>query len=400
MNRIYKLLLWGLLTSFLLFFGVSFKDIGAHEKKTKTKSQTRKSKTSIQKDQTLYVKVKNANLRANPVIKLENIIDTLPQHTPVTFLRSEEDWYLVMLADGRIGWMAASVLTTQKVESKEKPAPVEEPQPQAKTKTEEVSEPPLPVERSEEEFSMPQPSQQAIPIQIETKSPAGNRVPQDMVFIPPGQTIIGSNEEEINKIAQRQGVDLAELEDEKPRRQVFVKGFFIDKYEVTNAQYKKFIEATGRRPPLNWEGDIYPAGRDNHPVVYVSWEDAKRYCEWAGKRLPTAEEWEKAARGPEGKLYPWGDEYGAEKVNLVNTGRGSTAPVGEYQGDKSPYEVYDMGGNVSEWTSSWYDGDRDSYILKGGSWYSNLYAARGAQRSIGIPDYKLDIAGFRCAKDL
>jgi formylglycine-generating enzyme required for sulfatase activity len=399
-----------------------------------------KSKSVFQEGQILYVKTKAANLRASPVENPGNIIDRLVRDTKVTFLRGEGNWSLVQLEDGRIGWIASSLLVPKKVKQEEIQT-TEKSRPQ--TKAGEATKPPSlsprvvspapspSKEKSEEVSPAPPPKQVLIPpqsevgssIQTETK-PSGQpevgspiqietkpsdqsdrkpsrkvRAPEDMVFIPAGEATLGSSEGEISKIAQRQGVDPSELADEKPQRQVFLKGFFIDKYEVTNAQYKKFVDATGHKPPRHWEGNVYPSHKADHPVVYVSWEDAAAYCQWAGKRLPTAEEWEKAARGSEGFIYPWGNEYGGEKVNLVNAGRGDTSPVDEYKGDVSPYGVYDMGGNVSEWTRSWYDSDKNSYTLKGGSWYTELYTARGAHRSPGLPEYELNIVGFRCAKD-
>ncbi|HWP49347.1 MAG TPA: SUMF1/EgtB/PvdO family nonheme iron enzyme [Candidatus Limnocylindrales bacterium] len=465
MKRVYRLLGWGLFTGFLLF-GADWSKISSADITIKKKSQeslrssesqraptwsksrrispqsvtTKKSKSVFKEGQILYVKTEAANLRASPVENPGNIIDRLVRDTKVTFLRGEGNWSLVQLEDGRIGWIASSLLIPKKIKQEEIQT-TEKSRPQKKA--EEVSKPPsfsprgvFPApspfkEKSEEVPPAPPPKQVLIPpqpkvefpvqtetkpsgqpdvespIQIETKSSDQPdmklsrkvRTPEDMVFIPAGEATLGSSEGEINKIAQRQGVDPSELADEKPQRQVFLKGFFMDKYEVTNAQYKKFVDATGHKPPRHWEGNVYPSHKADHPVVYVSWEDAAAYCKWAGKRLPTAEEWEKAARGSEGFIYPWGNEYGGEKVNLVNAGRGDTSPVDEYQGDVSPYGVYDMGGNVSEWTRSWYDSDQNSYTLKGGSWYTELYTARGAHRSPGLPEYELNIVGFRCAKD-
>ncbi len=465
MKQVYKLLGWGLFTGLLLSWAdwskISYADITVKKKsqeslrssesqKAPTQPKSRrispqsvtaeKSKSIFQEGQILYVKTEAANLRASPIENPGNIIDRLVRETKVTFLRSEGNWSLVQLEDGRIGWIASSLLTPKKVKQEEIRT-TEKSRPQ--TKAREASRPPqLPPrevspapspskEKSEEVAPAPPPKQVLIPpqpeagspvqteikpsgqpeagspIQIETKSsdqpdmrPSRKiRAPEDMVFIPAGEASLGSSEGEINKIAQRQGVDPSELVDEKPQRQVFLKGFFIDKYEVTNVQYKKFVDATGHKPPRHWEGNVYPSHKADHPVVYVSWEDAAAYCQWAGKRLPTAEEWEKAARGSEGFIYPWGNEYGGEKVNLVTVDRGDTSPVDEYKGDVSPYGVYDMGGNVSEWTRSWYDSDKNSYTLKGGSWYTELYTARGAHRSPGLPEYELNIVGFRCAKD-
>jgi serine/threonine-protein kinase len=144
--------------------------------------------------------------------------------------------------------------------------------------------------------------------------------------------------------------------------------FWIDKTGVTNAEYARFVQATGHEPPPHWSGQTPPAEIADHPVIYVFWDDAAAYANWAGKRLPTQEEWEKAARGTDGQNYPWGDQKPDEELCNFNRNVGGTTPVGKYspQGD-SPYGCADMSGNVWEWTDSWaYEGK--FRVLSGGSW--------------------------------
>jgi formylglycine-generating enzyme required for sulfatase activity len=180
------------------------------------------------------------------------------------------------------------------------------------------------------------------------------------------------------------------------KRKVQVYAFQIDKYPVTNAQYQRFVAATGCQPPGHWEGGRYPADKALHPVVYVSWYDATAYAKWAGKRLPTEEEWEKAARSTDGRTYPWGDQE--PTPDLCNFGRneGGTTPVGKYspRGD-SPYGCADMAGNIWEWTASGYGGGYK--VLRGGGWSYDCNNARVAFRSRVEPDSRLNSVGFRCA---
>jgi formylglycine-generating enzyme required for sulfatase activity len=204
--------------------------------------------------------------------------------------------------------------------------------------------------------------------------------------------------------------------DEKPAHTISIRTFFIDLYEVTNEQYKKFIDATNRHPPDDWIGGQYRIEKKNHPVVYVDWYDAHDYCAWAGKRLPTEEEWEKAARGTDGRLYPWGNEFDPKKANTPQSHSIGTTPVGSFPLGRSPYGVYDMSGNVWEWTDSWakpYPGSPiptghyftgDYKVLKGGSWvdcsfYRCGISALTFNRGYFKPLTKNQGFGFRCAKD-
>ena len=228
--------------------------------------------------------------------------------------------------------------------------------------------------------------------------------------------------------------------------------FYIDKYEVTNAHFQQFVQATGHRTQAEREGSGYVnkgakfalvnganwraprgpgssiAGLEQHPVVQVSQEDAKAYCSWAGKRLPTEAEWEKAARGTDGQIYPWGNQFDGKRANFCDTncqttlkdsaandGYRYTAPVGSYEGGKSPYGAYDMAGNVWEWVADWYDenyyknsparnpqgpASGDQAVLRGGGWGNVALNVRAPDRSRSAPAHRYDDIGFRCAKTL
>jgi formylglycine-generating enzyme required for sulfatase activity len=171
---------------------------------------------------------------------------------------------------------------------------------------------------------------------------------------------------------------------------------------VTTARYRKFLKKARRTPPEFWK-EIRPGEDDNRPVVGMDWFDAGKYCGWAGKRLPTKEEWEKAARGTDGRKYPWGNEEPTKDRASYNwdskrswTGYGTLSPVGSYEPGKSPYGIYDLIGNVSEWTSSEEGGGK---VRRGGSWKSysyNLLPSLADQASAA--NIYNDI-GFRCARD-
>jgi formylglycine-generating enzyme required for sulfatase activity len=178
------------------------------------------------------------------------------------------------------------------------------------------------------------------------------------------------------------------------RRKVHVDALRIDCYPVTNVQYKRFVDATRHRPPSQWENGDYPPEKALHPVVYVTWPDAVAYAEWAGKRLPTEEEWEKAARGTDGREYPWGD-WEEGRCNSKEAGIIGTTPVGQYSPDgDSPYGCADMAGNVLEWTAS--RGGGGHCIVRGGAWLSTRVDARCAYRFGGYSSFSLVDIGFRC----
>ncbi|MBI3813439.1 MAG: SUMF1/EgtB/PvdO family nonheme iron enzyme [Nitrospinae bacterium] len=170
------------------------------------------------------------------------------------------------------------------------------------------------------------------------------------------------------------------------KKKIELGDFYIDKYEVTNAQYKKF------RP----EHEI-PDGKENHPVADISYFDAEDYCKSAGKRIPTSEEWEKAARGTDGRAYPWGDKFDSKKANTSEGGKGGTVKVGSYEGGKSPYGAYDMSGNVWEWVDAW-DSKKQYRVARGGSYFEGDDMNRTTSSLMSIPDDIHEYIGFRCAK--
>jgi formylglycine-generating enzyme required for sulfatase activity len=189
--------------------------------------------------------------------------------------------------------------------------------------------------------------------------------------------------------------------------------FRLAKYPVTNAQYQLFINANpkyavpfrdeGWAKPYNWDKTTrqHPKDKAQHPVVLVTWHDAQAYCKWAKCRLPTEEEWEKAARGADGRIYPWGNQEPTNKLCNFNNNEKGTTPVGKYspQGD-SPYGCVDMSGNVWEWTASKYDKEHDWYTLRGGSWYNGSNYVRASNRGGNVPTVINFIIGFRCASSL
>ena len=221
---------------------------------------------------------------------------------------------------------------------------------------------------------------------------------EGMVYIPPGEFIMGSEEVDTEGLGKEFGLRKERYyEDETPMRRVFLEGYYIDTYEVTNAQYKKYLDETGYTPPPTWENGTFPDGEADHPVTYVTWYEAHAYCKWAGKRLPTEAEWEKAARGTDGRRYPWGDEFSGDRANTSLSGIVGTTPVGRYETGKSPYGIYDMAGNVWEWTSS--DFDEKTKVVRGGSWGLTHRFAQTFFRVGYSPRTTINNLGFRCAKD-
>ena len=139
---------------------------------------------------------------------------------------------------------------------------------------------------------------------------ASAKFTEDMIYIPGGEFTRGTSKKEAARLARQYGVHQSLFMDlEAPRNKVYVKPFYIDRYEVTNRQYQAFVKVTGHNAPGGWNGTHYPEGQGDYPVTGMTWQDAKAYAEWAGKRLPTEMEWEKAARGADGRLYPWGNEW-------------------------------------------------------------------------------------------
>lgn len=233
--------------------------------------------------------------------------------------------------------------------------------------------------------------------------------PEGMVYIPEGSFLMGSNEDD-GRLGLSVGVD------EIPQHRVFLKGFYIDRHEVSVGEFRRFMLATNRTVPRIWRLkkyiEWYPAPKDNHPMSGVSWYDADDYCRWVGKRLPTEAEWEKSARGTDGRQWPWGNEpnqSGNIKANTLEAGIEWTMPQGSFPDGVSPYGVHDMGGSVQEWTSSWYqpypgstlkreDFGEKYKVLRGGAWENPAVPfARTAYRLVVAPIWDHPGHGFRCA---
>lgn len=207
------------------------------------------------------------------------------------------------------------------------------------------------------------------------------------------------------------------LEDERPRHKVWLDSYSIDIYEVTTSRYARFLAASGRTPPWMWE-TVKLEIHGDRPVIGMDWEDADAYCQWAGRRLPTEAEWEKAARGTDERLYPWGNQV--PTAALANFALGSRfsysqalMPVGHYQNVKSPYGLYDMAGNVWEWVQDWYEGryyersaERNPQgpehgqfkVLRGGSWSELPKYLLTYGRFKLPPKTRNSYTGFRCAQ--
>ncbi len=248
---------------------------------------------------------------------------------------------------------------------------------------------PVPVTLSKKAEPLQRSTTSAAPIATKINAKDG----AEMVWIPPGEFSMGSRDGHA---------------DEKPVHQINLEGFWMYKNDVTVAQYRQFCTATGRAmpeaPEWGWQ--------DDHPIVNVSWDDAAAYAHRAGAALPTEAEWEKAARGTDGRTYPWGNAWDAEAA-MGQFGKGETAPVGSYPAGVSPYGCLDMAGNVWQWCADWYG--KDYYtnspsdnptgpasgtmrVLRGGAWYIALSAFfRTSNRYQYLPAYRFDNCGFRCA---
>ncbi len=198
---------------------------------------------------------------------------------------------------------------------------------------------------------------------------------KEMILIPAGEFMFGPN-----------------------KQPVTLPAYYIDRLPVTNAEYKVFVDATKAGFPPHWRKGAPLPGVENHPVTQVNWQEAAAYAEWAGKRLPTGPEWEKAARGTDGRVYPWGDTFDATRLNCGDGGPLATVPVGQFspRGD-SPYGVADMAGNVYEWTN---DGNAVVTMgLRGGSWLDGRDEARTFAVRKHTPRRRNDFIGFRCVMD-
>lgn len=268
----------------------------------------------------------------------------------------------------------------------------------------------------------------------DTQFPPKLSVTIDMILIPAGEFEMGQNPdtglEECQKLFEpwpnREGKKCKRngFEDEEPVHLVYLDDYYIDKFEVTTADYQLCVEVGACDPPKSSSTysheDYYrnPKFAD-YPVVYISWFDAKSFCEWRGSRLPTEAEWEKSARGTDGRIYPWGNSFDGSIGNFCDRdyefidGFKDNSPVGYYPEGTSPYGVMDLAGNAWEWVADWYGfnyfssspgenpqgpPDGSQRVLKGGTRRcEGFYDVRAADRIGWFPEFKYDYIGFRCA---
>jgi formylglycine-generating enzyme required for sulfatase activity len=207
--------------------------------------------------------------------------------------------------------------------------------------------------------------------------------------------------------------------EESPLRNIYLNAFYMDKYEVTTLQYSKFLQENQMvSQPEYWEEVDLDSG-SALPVIGVDWEDARAYCKWAGKRLPTEAEWEKAARGTNGSIFPWGNDKPTSKharfgMDGSEPYKNGLAAVGSYSSGKSPYGIFDLAGNVSEWVGDWYQESFESSdflnpkgpesgigkVIRGGGWYDPWERLKSTKRFQSAKTYRSDDLGFRCACDV
>jgi formylglycine-generating enzyme required for sulfatase activity len=230
----------------------------------------------------------------------------------------------------------------------------------------------------------------------------GSRNDAPMALIPAGEFAMGSD----------RGQD-----DEQPVHRVSVKPFYLDAHEVTVSHYREFLSSQKVDPPFKWN-DASTGSHDGKPVIGVNWYDARDYCRWVGKRLPTEAEWEMAARGIEGRTYPWGNAHPTKAhANAGQSkwrGYDTLSNVGRYELGKTPEGVYDLAGNLWEWVADWYDpvyyqfSPRDNpsgppagplRAMRGGAWNNDSKTIRSTNRAGYAPDARRNDLGFRCARD-
>ncbi len=244
-----------------------------------------------------------------------------------------------------------------------------------------------------------------------------------MIWIPDGPFLMGTDEVDTENEGVELGFPQPWYEDERPQHSVRLKGYYIDRYEVTQEAYLQFVRKAGHPPPPHWVNGVYKVGTGKHPITFVDWYDANDYCLWNKKWLPTEAQWEKAARGSKGRRYPWGDVFDAKRAHLspASDVAMTLAPVGRYPEGSSAYGVHDMVGNAWEWTASWYMPYQGSKLRKrefgmkhravrglsfhslghypGGAYPRVLEVyARATTRSYDPPSERLSDLGFRCIK--
>jgi len=306
----------------------------------------------------------------------------------------------LLFASFLLGCTVAPTAEPAQVAAQPTQAPGQEPSPTTEFKVE-LPVSATPTQVTKDGTPLPSPTPGPTNTRRPTKTPWPTQAPTaapvddpSMVYVPGGEFLFGSD---------------AFKEDETPLQTIEIEAFNIDIQPVTNADYEEFVDATGHRAPRHWKEGLVPAGIEDHPVVWVSWEDANAYATWAGKRLPTELEWERAARGADGKVYPWGDAFDATNCNSRESESKGTTPVGQYPGGASPSGALGMAGNVWEWTADWYQPYRGSLyqmdrygetyrVLRGGSWFDGADAVRTTVRNSAKQTFTFSTIGFRCAQ--
>jgi eukaryotic-like serine/threonine-protein kinase len=248
------------------------------------------------------------------------------------------------------------------------------------------------------------PTATSIPTDAPTPAPGAVQVSakdgMEMVYVPAGDFSMGS---------------LAGTSDEQPVHTVTLAAYWIDKTEITNVMYSQCVQAGDCQKPQNQSNTHFSYFLNpefaNYPVVNLKWSSAQKYCAWAGRRLPTEAEWEKAARGTDGRTYPWGNGDPNATLLNFNTPAGDAVRVGSYPHGASPYGALDMAGNLREWVADWYDpgyyavspqsnptglAEGQYKVVRGGSWHSDLYSVRSSDRAYQAPDTRDKTIGFRC----
>ena len=249
-----------------------------------------------------------------------------------------------------------------------------------------------------------------------SKNPPADIASNEMILIPAGKFTMGTDDVDASGKSQEFGFNEPLYLNEQPQREIDVGAYYMDKYEVSNGQFVAYLRALGKfsEADINSLKDRLQLQQENLPVRNITWHKASEYCQFVGKRLPTEIEWEKAARGTDGREYPWGNDWNPERVNK-GEGESDVMPVGSIESGKSPYGLYEMAGNVMEWTADWFEAypgatyvspnyGKKHKVARGESWggvghYVIPHYFRVAYRFNYPPDQAFNDVGFRCAKD-
>ena len=238
---------------------------------------------------------------------------------------------------------------------------------------------------------------------------------KEMVLVSAGDFIMGTDKVDDENSHRKIGTVKPLYLDQHPIRKIYLDEFYVDKYEVTNKEYKKFLDLSGYDElPGHWKNGSYAVGTEMYPVTHITWRESLTYALWAKKTLPTEAQWEKAARGNYGRIFPWGNTYEKGKSNIDIDGIRALAKTGSYPDDVSPYGVYDMAGNVMEWTMDWYlpyPGNsyknprfgkslkvlRGNAYQKAGHYFLDAYRYSFSRTEADPNDY-FENVGFRCVQ--